>query len=181
MLALVTSGLFFGFGNGVYTFVGGVLEQRFHLSVGGSGLILAVFGVTNFVGNMLIPLALRVLVSPRRAVITGLVGMLVSIAMIMLVPAVPLWVIVTMLAVWGLACGFTLPIQQSILADLGGQARGTLLSLGSACMYLGIMVATVFVSIAFDRGGSAGAGVVGILALAVAMLSAARIPEPAVA
>ncbi|MHB1629184.1 MAG: hypothetical protein ACYCVB_12570 [Bacilli bacterium] len=70
-----------------------------------------------------------------------------------------------------------MPAQQSFIAGIGGTARGTLLSMVSGFMFLGLMFGTTLSSWAYGNGGTTTLGIIVTLGLLAAFLSETRVSE----
>ncbi len=135
--ALLTSALLFGAPNAAFSLFGPFLMRRYGLDISDVGWVIAVYGVCSVAGNFTTQLVLRSLGGLPRTIGVGALG----IAALLLVIGLgrwPLGVLVVLVVAWGYLNGFAIPAQQALVAQVGGGARGTLLSLASSAMYLGL-------------------------------------------
>lgn len=174
--ALATSGLWLGASFAFYAFVGELLYNRYHLGAGGAGLVLASFGVATSVGNLVAQAVVRRIGSPRRTAVLSVACTLSGVTIVAFGGNLPLIGMMLGMVLWAFGAGCGLPAHQTVLAGLGGRLRGTMLSLGSSSMYLGIMAFSAAQSEIWQWGGAPAAGALACAGMLLAILTESRIP-----
>jgi ACDE family multidrug resistance protein len=163
---------------GVQTFLGFLLRDRYGLGTQAQGLLLAVVPWAMLAGALLTPLLQRRWPWQRL-----LPGSLFSSVLVFAVMALPLgWPLLTAgLAASGLLLGAILPLGNGVLAGRGDSStRGVLMALFSSFRLLGSLAAPLLLGLTLPSGYTVTYAVAGVVAAGVSVAATPLLRAPAI-
>ncbi|HEX2748047.1 MAG TPA: MFS transporter, partial [Verrucomicrobiales bacterium] len=143
---ILLNGLFHG---GVFSWLGFLLSQRYHLNDEGIGKALLGYGIPGlFMGPVLGRLADRF--GRRRIIPAGF--LLASACALSLVPASPLWTVTVIVTALSFCLDMTHPLMAGIVADLDPKRRGQAMGLNAFSIFAGFGTGAILFQLLLDRG-----------------------------
>ncbi|WP_214413949.1 MFS transporter [Sphaerisporangium fuscum] len=150
----------------VYGLAGAYLAQRFDASAALVSAALLANGIAGIVGNTAAPRIAQRL-GPARTVATGLAGLAVAWAALLVAPATTV-VILVLLALWGFANTLYHAPQQGRLVTLLPEHRALILALNASALYLGMSLGSLLGSTLLPAVGATWLPAFSLAVLAVA-------------
>lgn len=166
----------------VYTYLSPFLAQTALLHGDALALVLFLFGVGSTIGNLGAGAAADRFGADRvlPVILISLVGLfaVLSLTAELLPPLTARWIVLPLVAVWGLV-GFSFPATQQVrLVALGPKLAPITISLNASAIYFGISLGAVLGSIVVSHHAVTGIGLVAaaceVIALGVFFLSPSR-------
>lgn len=127
---------------GTYAIIGELLRSRYDYSTGQVGIVMASFGATTIIGNLLVGPLYRLLKINIHVIAAGMLCVAVGIGTVTLTSELSFPGFWLAGALWMIGGGFAAPALQSFLGNLDARNKGLLLALGGSCLNLGIMAMT---------------------------------------
>ncbi|HVU24323.1 MAG TPA: MFS transporter [Opitutus sp.] len=156
----------------IYSYLAPFLQETTHLTGNAVALVLFLFGIGGTVGNFVSGSVVD-RVGPLRVVtgaLLGLVGLYATLSFVgvLVAPAAARWIIVPLMALWGLI-GWSFPsAQQAHIVTLAPKLASITLSLNASAIYLGASFGAVLGSLVVAHGSVHELGWVGAACEAVA-------------
>ncbi|MBL3827205.1 MULTISPECIES: MFS transporter [unclassified Marinobacter] len=140
--ALTMMMLGLGVAVGTYAIVGELLRSRYDYSTGQVGMVMASFGATTIIGNLLVGPLHRLFHNTITVIAAGMLCVAAGIGTVTLTSELSFTEFWIAGACWMIGGGFAAPALQSLLGNLDDRNKGLILASGSSCLNLGIMAMT---------------------------------------
>lgn len=155
---------------GVQTFLGFVVRDRYGLVASGQGLILTIVSAAMLVGAQFTPALLRRL--PNRTLLPLGLGASGFLFAVLALPLSQTGLTVG-LAAGGLVLGMVLPLGNGVLAGAASEeTRGVLMALNGATRQLGSLIAPLIIGFLLPTGYAVAYGTAALLAVVINLVSA---------
>lgn len=127
---------------GTYAIMGELLRSRYDYSTEQVGMVLASFGATTIIGNLLVGPIFSLFKNTITVIAAGMLCVAVGIGTVTLTSELTFSGFWIAGALWMIGGGFAAPALQSFIGNLDAKNKGLLLALGSSALNLGIMAMT---------------------------------------
>ncbi|MEU6862260.1 MFS transporter [Streptomyces sp. NPDC046876] len=162
---------------GVYTYLGTYLGDSLAISTATVGSLLLAYGAGNFAASFMAGWVVAKL-GPRSTVMVN--GLVSSVVVIALASAdLDTWAVLLLLIGWAFTQGFAITAMTAVTAGSVPEARATVMSMNSSCIYLGLTLGSAIFGALFTRTSFTWVGVAAAAATLLAIVANVVATKPA--